>query len=166
VEWVTIDGGGGRVELHGPGGPPVIGHEGLSVSQEGYGTTIRTGLPDDADAEPDRCPPYGHRNLDANDNTQCHADPFVGLAEAVGVLVGVGVTDDERVGVALNVGGGAIALGTTQPSVCAAGIPNGAEVNVALVVRAVNDALNGCPAIEARHRDVQFSDRGRAILSN
>lgn len=37
-----------------------------------------------------------------------------------------------------------IALGTAQPSSCSDGIPSGSEVNVALIVRAVNNALNGC----------------------
>jgi CSLREA domain-containing protein len=41
TEWVTIDGGPGRVELHGPGGPPVSGHHGLTVSHAGFGTIIR-----------------------------------------------------------------------------------------------------------------------------
>jgi len=38
-----------------------------------------------------------------------------------------------------------IALGTAQPSACPHGIPGGAEVDVALIVQAVNDALSGCP---------------------
>jgi hypothetical protein len=38
-----------------------------------------------------------------------------------------------------------IALGTAQPSACASGVPSGAEVNVALIMQAVNNALNGCP---------------------
>jgi hypothetical protein len=37
-----------------------------------------------------------------------------------------------------------IALGTTQPSLCLHGVPSGAEVNVALIIQAVNNALNGC----------------------
>jgi len=37
-----------------------------------------------------------------------------------------------------------IALGSTQPSACPDGIPAGAEVNVALILQAVNHALNGC----------------------
>jgi CSLREA domain-containing protein len=40
-EAVTIDGGSGRVELHGPGGPPVSLHHGLNVGQNGFGTIIR-----------------------------------------------------------------------------------------------------------------------------
>jgi hypothetical protein len=39
-----------------------------------------------------------------------------------------------------------IALGTAQPSACPEGIPSGAEVNVALIVQAVNNALSGCGA--------------------
>jgi CSLREA domain-containing protein len=38
---VTIDGGAGKVELHGPGGPLVSGHHGLTVTQAGFGTIIR-----------------------------------------------------------------------------------------------------------------------------
>jgi CSLREA domain-containing protein len=38
---VTIDGGANKVELHGPGGPPVSGHHGLTVTQTGFGTIIR-----------------------------------------------------------------------------------------------------------------------------
>jgi predicted outer membrane repeat protein len=38
-----------------------------------------------------------------------------------------------------------IALGTTQTSTCASGIPSGKQVNVALIVQAVSNALTGCP---------------------
>ena len=38
-----------------------------------------------------------------------------------------------------------IALGTAQPSACTQGIPSGAAVDIALIIRAVNSALNGCP---------------------
>jgi CSLREA domain-containing protein len=41
TESVTIDGGEGRVELHGPGGPRVPGKHGLIVNSGGSGTTIR-----------------------------------------------------------------------------------------------------------------------------
>jgi photosystem II stability/assembly factor-like uncharacterized protein len=37
-----------------------------------------------------------------------------------------------------------IALGTLQPSACAGGVPSGAEVTVALIIQAVNNALSGC----------------------
>ncbi len=42
-----------------------------------------------------------------------------------------------------------IALGTAQASACARGIPNGAEVNIALLIQAVNNALYGCPLTPA-----------------
>ena len=38
-----------------------------------------------------------------------------------------------------------IALGTAQAPACPHGIPSGSEVNVALIIQAVNNALNGCP---------------------
>jgi hypothetical protein len=38
-----------------------------------------------------------------------------------------------------------IALGNALPSACPDGVPSGAEVNVALLIQAVNSALNGCP---------------------
>lgn len=38
-----------------------------------------------------------------------------------------------------------IALGTTQSSACPNGVPSGVEVNVAVIIQAVNNALNGCP---------------------
>ena len=41
TEWVTIDGGAGRIELHGPGAPRVSGKHGLTVNPGGSGTTIR-----------------------------------------------------------------------------------------------------------------------------
>jgi len=41
TQWVTIDGGAGRVVLHGPGGPLVSGSHGLAVNHDGFGTTIR-----------------------------------------------------------------------------------------------------------------------------
>jgi hypothetical protein len=37
-----------------------------------------------------------------------------------------------------------IALGNAQPSACAHGVPSGTDVNVALIIQAVNNALNGC----------------------
>jgi len=37
-----------------------------------------------------------------------------------------------------------IALGNTLPSACAHGIPDGAVLDIALLIRAVNDALGGC----------------------
>jgi hypothetical protein len=37
-----------------------------------------------------------------------------------------------------------IALGSAQPSACPHGVPSGAEVDIALIVRAVNNVLNGC----------------------
>jgi len=39
-----------------------------------------------------------------------------------------------------------IALGQREPSACPDGIPAGASVNIALLVRAVGNALNGCEA--------------------
>jgi CSLREA domain-containing protein len=41
TQWVTIDGGASRVELHGPGGPLDSGKHGLTVTQSGFGTIIR-----------------------------------------------------------------------------------------------------------------------------
>jgi hypothetical protein len=37
-----------------------------------------------------------------------------------------------------------IALGTAQPSACPDGVPSGTDVNVALIIQAVNNALNSC----------------------
>ena len=37
-----------------------------------------------------------------------------------------------------------IALGDAQPSACPLGVPNGTEVNIAVILQAVNHALNGC----------------------
>jgi hypothetical protein len=37
-----------------------------------------------------------------------------------------------------------IALGSADPAACAAGIPSGSQVNVALIIQAVNSALYGC----------------------
>ena len=39
-----------------------------------------------------------------------------------------------------------IALGNVQASVCPHGVPSGAEVDIALIIQAVNNALNQCPA--------------------
>ena len=36
-----------------------------------------------------------------------------------------------------------IALGNADASVCPRGVPSGADVNVALILEAVNNALNG-----------------------
>jgi K319L-like, PKD domain len=38
-----------------------------------------------------------------------------------------------------------IVLGNASPSACPHGIPSGATVNVALIIQAVNNGLNGCP---------------------
>jgi hypothetical protein len=37
-----------------------------------------------------------------------------------------------------------ITLGNAQPAACPRGIPPGAEVNVSLIIQAVNNALTGC----------------------
>jgi hypothetical protein len=37
-----------------------------------------------------------------------------------------------------------IALGNAQASACPHGVPTGAEVDVTLIIQAVNHALNGC----------------------
>lgn len=37
-----------------------------------------------------------------------------------------------------------IALGNAQPSACLHGVPSGAAGNIALIIQAVNSALNGC----------------------
>jgi hypothetical protein len=37
-----------------------------------------------------------------------------------------------------------IALGNAQPSACLNGIPVGAEVDITLIIQAVNSALTGC----------------------
>jgi streptogramin lyase len=37
-----------------------------------------------------------------------------------------------------------IALGGPQPSACPDGVPSGTEVDIALIIQAVNNALNGC----------------------
>jgi len=37
-----------------------------------------------------------------------------------------------------------IALGNAQPSACAHGVASGADVNVAVIIQAVNHALSGC----------------------
>ena len=42
-----------------------------------------------------------------------------------------------------------IALGNAQPSACPHGVPSGAEVNVALIIQAVNNALTGCTLTSA-----------------
>ena len=39
-----------------------------------------------------------------------------------------------------------IALGSAQPSACPHGVSSGAEVDIALIIQAVNNALNECPA--------------------
>jgi len=38
-----------------------------------------------------------------------------------------------------------VALGSAQPSACAPGIPDGAAVDIALLVQAVINTLDGCP---------------------
>ena len=39
-----------------------------------------------------------------------------------------------------------IALGTAPPAACAHGVARGAAVDIALIIQAVNHALNGCAA--------------------
>lgn len=39
-----------------------------------------------------------------------------------------------------------IALGNAQPSACRDGVPNGAEVDISLIIQAVNHALISCLA--------------------
>ena len=63
-----------------------------------------------------------------------------------------------------------IALGTAQASACPHGVPSGADVDVALIIQAVNVALNGCGVSPAEqgcltsggtvtHRDVLRQQR-------
>jgi len=40
-----------------------------------------------------------------------------------------------------------IALGNAQPSACLDGVPSGADVDIALILQAVSNPLNGCPAV-------------------
>lgn len=42
-----------------------------------------------------------------------------------------------------------VALGTSAPASCPLGVPEGAQINVALLIEAVNNALRGCPAARA-----------------
>jgi subtilisin family serine protease len=44
-----------------------------------------------------------------------------------------------------------IALGNADPSACSHGIPPGANVDISLIVRAVNNALTGCPTLNPPH---------------
>lgn len=37
-----------------------------------------------------------------------------------------------------------MALGNAQPAACPNGVPSGAEVDIALLIQAVNNALGGC----------------------
>ena len=37
-----------------------------------------------------------------------------------------------------------IALGNAPPSACPHGVPSGGDVNIAMIIQAVNNALNGC----------------------
>jgi len=60
-------------------------------------------------------------------------EPCVGDCDGTG-----GVTVDEIITL-VN-----IALGNTQPSACPHGVPSGAEVDIALILQGVNNALNGC----------------------
>jgi hypothetical protein len=39
-----------------------------------------------------------------------------------------------------------ITLGNVDVSACQAGVPTGVDVNITLIVQAVNNALNGCGA--------------------
>jgi hypothetical protein len=76
-------------------------------------------------------------------HTQCSIGAYEagGTAPCVGDCDGTGsVTIDELITL-VN-----IALGTAQASACPHGVPSGAEVNVAVVVQAVNAALRGCAA--------------------
>ena len=72
---------------------------------------------------------------------------------------GGGVFDIEQVSVCVGDCGGTdtvaindiitlvnIALGNAPASTCAHGVPSGDEVNIALIIQAVNNALSGCPA--------------------
>ncbi|MGD0947975.1 MAG: hypothetical protein ABSA52_11130 [Candidatus Binatia bacterium] len=41
-----------------------------------------------------------------------------------------------------------VALGNAEPSLCPYGVPSGAEVDIALILQAVDNALNGCAAAQ------------------
>ena len=79
-----------------------------------------------------------HGRLPLQDNPIPHVDIVDEVSCAGDCDGGSTVTVDEVITL-VN-----LALGTVQPPACPGGIPNGAEVNVALIIRAVNNALNGC----------------------
>ena len=62
-------------------------------------------------------------------------EPCVGDCDGTG-----SVTADELITLV------SIALGTARASACPHGVPSGADVDVALIIEAVNVALNGCGA--------------------
>ena len=57
-----------------------------------------------------------------------------------------------------------IALGTAQPPACPDGVPSAAEVNIAVIIQAVNNALKGCPAPPATATPTA-SPRGTLVLN-
>jgi hypothetical protein len=76
-------------------------------------------------------------------HTRCSIGAYEAAGTAPGVCTGDcngtgSVTVDEIITL-VN-----IALGTAQPSTCPHGVPSGAEVDVAVIIQAVNHALNGC----------------------
>ena len=52
-----------------------------------------------------------------------------------------------------------IALGTAQPSACPHGVPSGADVDVALIIQAVNNALNGCSGADSPDKLESLTER-------
>jgi len=54
-----------------------------------------------------------------------------------------------------------IAVGTAPPSACPHGVPSGAHVDVALLIKAVNSALNGCAG-----PGVRFVDNGDGTITD
>jgi len=104
TESVTIDGGVGRVELHGPGAPRVSGKHGLTTNPDGSGTTIRNLVV----------------NSFADDGIYIDADNVSILGCFIGTDVG-GITESPNQGFGVHVfrGSGARIGGTTSGGSCA-----------------------------------------------
>jgi hypothetical protein len=83
----------------------------------------------------------------------CGGAPTTVHAQCVGDCDGVGTVVVNNVITLVD-----IALGTASPSACTNGIPSGAEVTVAVIIQAVNSALNGCAFdVSGTWREDQYS---------
>jgi len=135
--------------LEGGNGSPLAIRLGTPTSATTWARSdIDRRLPHAVPATPTATPPLGQFCLYCASPGDCDGCDGVGINEIITLI--------------------SIALGDADPSACPKGIPAGAQVTIALILRAVNTALNGCPGLPPELIECLVSGGGvsRALCCN